>query len=51
MVVWQDLVDFVPEGVRVVAVREVAEFVDDDVIDHGERRHHAFPVEGEFAGR
>ena len=49
-VVGHHLVDFVPEGVGVVAVVEVAELVDDDVVDDGERGHHALPVEGEVAG-
>jgi hypothetical protein len=30
---------------------EVAEFVDDDVVDDGGRGHHAFPMKGEVAGR
>jgi len=34
----------------VVSVVEVAELVDDDVVEDGEGRHHALPVEGEGSG-
>lgn len=41
----QHLVHLVPEGVGVVAVVGVAEFVDGDVVDDGGRGHQALPVE------
>jgi hypothetical protein len=43
-VVWEYFIYFVPEGVAVVGVVEVAEFMDDDVVDDFSWCHHAFPV-------
>ena len=42
----QYLVDFVPEGVGVVGLVEMAEFVNHDVIDDRRRGHDALPVKG-----
>ena len=39
------LVDFVPEGVCVISVMDVAQLVDHDVVDDGLGGHHALPVE------
>jgi hypothetical protein len=38
-----------PEGGGVVALMEVAELVDDEVVHDGLGHHHALPVEGEAA--
>src|SRR5688572_24695040 len=44
-VVRENLVDLIPERAGVVAVMEMTQLVDDDVIDDGWRRHHALPME------
>ena len=41
--------DECPEVAGVVLVREVDEFVDDDVFDEGGREHHGPPVEAKGA--
>ena len=48
---WQHLVHFVPEGVGMVGVMEVAKFVNDDVVDNRLWRHHALPVKRQLAAR
>lgn len=48
--VGEHLVDFVPEGVRVIAVVKVTKLVDHDVVDDTGRSHQALPVEIERSG-
>ena len=44
-----DLVDLIPEGVRVIEVVKVTQLMHDDVVDDRLRRHHTLPVKSEVA--
>lgn len=50
-IIRQHLVHLVPEVLGVIAVMNIPALVDDDVVDDGLRRHHAFPVKGQPARR
>ena len=45
------LVHLVPEGFGVVRVNQVGKLVDYNVVDDGQRGHHALPVEVQVAAR
>src|SRR5260370_31556887 len=50
-VVRHDLVNLVPESFRVIEVVEVAQLVDNDVVDDSRGSHHALPVKRKIALR
>jgi hypothetical protein len=50
-VIRHHLVDFIPKSVRVIALMDMGEFMDHDVINDLGRGHHALPVERQLSSR